>query len=94
MNVSLKIPQHLKNLTIFRISSDIHFPIDYQDQRLGELLIDPFSYNYHIVRIDKTKNLYSFTLEPIDRPITPFSTIYDLLSTKLPILAKNLCFYD
>ncbi|CAD8048578.1 unnamed protein product [Paramecium sonneborni] len=78
--INQNIPHCIPQNIIFRLNSNIQFPVTVESQyQLGYLNIDPHSYNYKIARYDKQNSYHIFNLEPIHRPFTSFEIIKEVL---------------
>ncbi|CAK94753.1 unnamed protein product (macronuclear) [Paramecium tetraurelia] len=85
-----KIPASVAEKQVIRLFSNIQFPNDFNQQaKLGNLSVDPHSYNYKVIRIDKKNKLTIFTLETIDNPFTPFEQFFQKIQTCNPRLALS-----
>ncbi|CAD8065863.1 unnamed protein product [Paramecium sonneborni] len=79
------IPQNI----VFRLNSNIQIPqLTCRDYQLGNLSIDPHSFNYKVIRYDKCKNTHVFYFEPIERQYTPMTIIKEIFGKKNEQLAK------
>ncbi|CAK55822.1 unnamed protein product (macronuclear) [Paramecium tetraurelia] len=78
--ITQNIPQYVPEKIIFRLNSNIQFPIIVDsEQQLGFLNIDPHSYNYKVARYNKQNNYHIFNLEPIQREFTSLEKIKEIL---------------
>ncbi|CAD8076928.1 unnamed protein product [Paramecium sonneborni] len=90
VEVYFNIPASIAEKQVIRLYSNIQFPNDYKQQaKLGCLSVDPHSYNYKVIRIDKKNNLTIFTLETIDNPFTPFDEFLKKIQQCNPRLAQS-----
>lgn len=73
MVVEQTIPRGIMNKSHLRFHSNIQLPIELDsDNKLGELTIDPHTFNYKVTRTEHVNNLLIFTFQPYDREFTPF----------------------
>ncbi|CAD8065426.1 unnamed protein product [Paramecium sonneborni] len=90
IQVNQQIPSYIPLDITFRLESDIMIPFQWNSNlQLGELAVDPISYNYRIVKYDKQQNNYVFYFEPIDRPFTPLQVVKNTLEKYHPSLGEK-----
>ncbi|CAD8043655.1 unnamed protein product [Paramecium primaurelia] len=78
--ITQNIPQFIHQNIVFRLNSNIQFPVMIDSQyQLGFLNIDPHSYNYKVARYDKYNSYHIFNLEPIHRAFTSLEIIKEVL---------------
>jgi len=74
---TVSIPKTLQSLFKFRLNSNLQIPGVYKaEDRLGDLSIDPFSFNYSVIRIDERQHTIILTLEPQNLPTVPFESVH------------------
>ncbi|KAM3133301.1 hypothetical protein pb186bvf_014594 [Paramecium bursaria] len=84
------MPSKLQTIRILKFQSDIQVPVtQIEDQNLGDLDIDAFSFNYRIIRMDKWENTLSFTLQPYERFISTIDVIDRIFGSQAPYIAMN-----
>ncbi|CAK60384.1 unnamed protein product (macronuclear) [Paramecium tetraurelia] len=95
LEVYYNIPPQIAEIQVIRLYSNIQFPNDFKFQaKLGNLSVDPHSYNYKVIRIDKKNNLTIFTLETIDHPFTPFEQFFQKIQSSNPRLAQSFSAFN